>query len=202
MPLFDRESYYEDADVVVRRLEEKYSDRGLLFTTPFLGCVPVQAYGHVDGQRFYFRFRSNWGSLRVGPYERELEELHALRLNEDRKARQQKRLQEAQAKSATEDNTFDVAGWLDEREEQVVEEDNPHFMPTRITAAVGQEGSDPEDVYNGSLTDDEAFDMFSHLLENLRPVPVGEQLSEWERIWLYEGREAADAYFASKREAV
>jgi hypothetical protein len=194
MPLFDSEHYAKDADVVIRRLEEKYSDRGLMFTTPFLGAVPVQAFGHVDGERFYFRFRGNWGSLKVGPYVKELEDLLALRLNEDRISRNQKKLEKARSEGKED---YDYS-WMDERPVEVIEEDNPHFLPEVITAVASQEGADPEDVYNGFLTDDEAFNMFSFLLENLTPVPVEKQMSEWTRVWLYEGREAADAYSAGK----
>lgn len=49
-------------------LEEKYADRGLKFTSPFEGLAPIQAYGHLDGKRFYFRLRGGDASLRVGVY--------------------------------------------------------------------------------------------------------------------------------------
>lgn len=193
MPAYKSEHYSPESRRLVLRLEKKYAHRGLLFTTPIMGSVPVQGYGHVDGQRFYFRFRGNWGNLRVGPYDRELEELHALRVNEDKATRKKARMEKALAEGNPIENAFD---WLDEREEKVVEEDCPDFMPTIITAAAFQEGADPEDIYNGFLDDIEAFTMFSYLLDNLEPVPVENQIPESTRVWLYEGRAAANAYWS------
>lgn len=63
-----------DKEVVL--LEEKYADRGLVFTSPFEGLAPIQAYGHLDGKRFYFRLRGGEASLKVGVYDlaKEVEE--------------------------------------------------------------------------------------------------------------------------------
>jgi hypothetical protein len=52
--------------LVEARLEEKYSDRGLKFTRGFSGSAPVQAWGIIDGYRFYFRYRSDVASIRIG----------------------------------------------------------------------------------------------------------------------------------------
>lgn len=60
-----------EKDVVF--LEEKYSNRGLKFTSPFEGFAPIQAYGHLDGKRFYFRLRGGDASLRVGVYDKVIE---------------------------------------------------------------------------------------------------------------------------------
>lgn len=53
----------------VALLEEKYADRGLKFTSPFEGLAPIQAHGHLDGKRFYFRLRGGYASLQVGVYD-------------------------------------------------------------------------------------------------------------------------------------
>lgn len=50
-------------------LEEKYAERGLIFTSSFEGLAPIQAYGYLDGMRFYFRLRGGEASLRVGEYD-------------------------------------------------------------------------------------------------------------------------------------
>lgn len=55
-------------------LEGKYADRGLVFTSPFEGANLVQAFGHLDGMRFYFRLRGGEASMRVGVYDRSIEE--------------------------------------------------------------------------------------------------------------------------------
>lgn len=67
----NEDSYVEEAIVT---LENKYSDRGLKFTSPFEGYVPVQAYGKIDGLRFYFRLREGNASLIVGTYDTAMEE--------------------------------------------------------------------------------------------------------------------------------
>lgn len=60
-------------DEAVTVLEGKYADRGLKFTSPFEGLAPIQAYGHLDGKRFYFRLRGGSASLRVGVYDKAIE---------------------------------------------------------------------------------------------------------------------------------
>lgn len=64
---------YMDWEKDVALLEEKYADRGLKFTSPFEGLAPIQAYGHLDGNRFYFRLRGGDASLKVGVYDLTLE---------------------------------------------------------------------------------------------------------------------------------
>lgn len=62
-----------DWDKEVTILEEKYADWGLKFTSPFEGFAPIQAYGHLDGKRFYFRLRGGDASLRLGVYDLAIE---------------------------------------------------------------------------------------------------------------------------------
>lgn len=50
-------------------LEERFQDRNLKFTQSFVGLEPVQAYGTVDKDRFfYFRLRGDTASLLVGEH--------------------------------------------------------------------------------------------------------------------------------------
>lgn len=65
----------------VTLLEEKYADRGLKFTSPFEGLAPIQAHGHLDGKRFYFRLRGGEASLRVGVYDLAIEIANKKRRN-------------------------------------------------------------------------------------------------------------------------
>jgi hypothetical protein len=37
--------------------EEKYTDKGLVFTSSFEEANLIQTFGHLDGFRFYFRLR-------------------------------------------------------------------------------------------------------------------------------------------------
>jgi hypothetical protein len=183
---------------MIDRLEAHYFDRGLKFTVPFSGSIPVQAFGHIDGLRFYFRFRGNWGSLKVGPYHREIEELWALRVNEDNDARAAEH--EAQLNSFK-DSQKDVDIWemWKGTPSKVIEEYSHDFYPHIIVSAAGCEGHTPGDTYNGSLDNDEAYDIFIQLVDSLESIPEKDQLDEGTRIWLYEGRAARNAYDEVRR---
>lgn len=56
----------EEMDAVAVELEEMFPQLGLRFTKTFAGGMPVQAYGWILGERFYFRYRSDIASLTVG----------------------------------------------------------------------------------------------------------------------------------------
>jgi hypothetical protein len=56
----------EAMDALAVELEEKFPELGLRFTKTFAGGMPVQAYGWILGERFYFRYRSDIASLTVG----------------------------------------------------------------------------------------------------------------------------------------
>lgn len=51
---------------VEESLEKEFAFKGLRFTKGFHGAMPVQAYGWILGQRFYFRFRHDTAVLNVG----------------------------------------------------------------------------------------------------------------------------------------
>lgn len=52
-------------------LEGMFPELGLRFTRTFAGGIPVQAYGWILGERFYFRYRSDIASLTVGTVNQE-----------------------------------------------------------------------------------------------------------------------------------
>ena len=203
---YDAEDDYEIADdefeadykadriaqaLMITKLEAKYADRGLKFTVPFAGCIPVQAYGHLDGLRFYFRFRGNFGQLRLGPYDLEIEKLTHQR-NTEQAARW---IAEAEAKRSSGESSqkdYEFATFFVDAD-PLVTEDAKNFYPTRIVKASVADGADPEDYYNGSLTNEEAFDMFSLLADTLEEIPEADQINDHTRIWLYEGLDAAKA---------
>jgi hypothetical protein len=175
-------------------LEAKYATRGLKFTVPPSGGMPMQAFGHLDGMRFYFRFRHNWASLKVGPFDAEIE-----RLDFERKVEQ------AQRKNAEVDAKI-LAGELKDDDvfarwnvpTRPTQEDEPDFLPTRIVKAYGREGIAGESEYLGDLDPEQAFEIFGDLVENLEDVPEEQQLREIDRIWLYEGLDAMNAYWDEK----
>ncbi len=175
---------------MIDRLEAKYASRGLKFTQSFAGAVPVQAFGHLDGLRFYFRFRSNWGTLRLGSYDKEFEKLYAFRLNEDRLAR----IEEDRARSIAANSFVDfVVDWFDQKEIKPAKND-AYYYPHNTIKTSSIQGSDPEDHYNGYLTNEEAYEMFSILANTLEDVPEEEQIDPFTKIWVYEGRAAANTY--------
>jgi hypothetical protein len=58
---------------IAQELEASNIHRGLRFTSVFQGLVPVQAYGIVDGKRFYFRQRNGLSYLVVGEFDYEVD---------------------------------------------------------------------------------------------------------------------------------
>lgn len=67
-------------------LEEQFYTRGLQFTAPFEGLSLMQAYGYLDGQRFYFHLHKGNASLCVGVYDYATERRKVHRLLEDSEA--------------------------------------------------------------------------------------------------------------------
>lgn len=59
-------AHLEAKKLAAVELEEMYVSRGLKFTQGFTGSFPVQAYGIIDGYRFYFRYRGDNASIRIG----------------------------------------------------------------------------------------------------------------------------------------
>lgn len=182
---------------MITELEAKYVDRGLKFTIPFHGACPVQAYGHLDGVRFYFRFRSNTGSLKLGPFDQEIEDLTY-----------ERNLEQAQIHRNRDDARL-AAGEITETDykfftalrspEVKAEESDKDFYPTRITKSSWTEGPIPDDDYNGYLNNEEARVMFSTLIDTLEDIPEEEQLDTFTRIYLYEGIAASQAYWEERR---
>jgi hypothetical protein len=183
----------ENSERVVAQLEEEFADRGLKFTVRFIGSVPVQAAGHIDGERFYFRFRGNTGSIKIGPYDQAVEDGLRTRYEETRLERLAKVNQQYEAGELT-DFDYELMSFNLKRPEPVSTPDEEMFLPTVVTHTAWKAGADPEDHYNGELTSDEAYDMFKHLITNLKAIPEEEQLDERTRILIYEGWEAAKAW--------
>lgn len=191
--------------VMVEKLESKFADRGLKFTAPFYGAMPVQAFGHLDGLRFYFRFRHNHARLRLGPYDVEIEELKALREKESLIQNLEK-LEQSYLDEEISQNDYEMSKRLLDHKTSyagVTEEEETQFSPTliaKVASTSGPEHEGQDNSYNGFLTNDEAFEIFSTLVAKLEDVPEDKQLSEMDRIWLYEGLDASKAYFENQQE--
>ena len=176
-----------DYDKVFKVLGEKYPN--ISFVEGGFGSVPVQAYGKIDDEYFYFRFRFNHATLTVGPYDEELDSLYVQRIREDAESRKDE---------IDESDPFAMLFTVDYQVKMAKYDANPEvnrgYLPLRTTRYSSLAGANPEDEYKGDLDTDEFISMFSTLVDNLRVLPEKEQLSDHRRIWLYEGRAAVNAW--------
>lgn len=150
----------------VQELEEKFPERGLKFTLPFTGSIPNVAYGHIDGMRFYFKFRGDCGSLRVGIYDAGIDEKEYQESLELWKASSATRavLKDMNAEEA-EDYEF-WNGMTKPKRHSVLED---RVLPNTILAYA--ELNDFAGIdYNSDLNPEEMVRLFSHLVENLKPT--------------------------------
>lgn len=171
--------WQSDMDDAARYLEAKYEDRGLEFTSTFKGSVPVQAYGHVDGMRFYFRFRGNHASINIGPYDLDYEERFAAFQNKMAEERYQKRLKEGLPTDVFDTRHHDSP-------EQPSLEDDPQFYPHIMKRYGAALGKNPADTYNGSFEDgNDAIWMFSRVMDSTVDLPRSDWYSKWDRDNLY-----------------
>lgn len=175
-----RKQNQKDIVDVVSRLEERYSDRGLKFTTPFIGSVPVQAFGTIDDMIFYFRYRGDYGNLRIGfiredrfelEYERDLL-FYEERLKKDAKDR---------AENGVDENESDLDRvwnemWLTKPRKQ---ERTTEDIPTSIRK-VAHAANYLDDPYNGTLTAGECEELFIFLMNNLQDVEHEENIIDKE----------------------
>lgn len=150
---FDRAAAERQALVAeaVRILEDKYSERGLKFTLNFSGAIPLQAFGTIDDMLFYFRFRGDAGSLRVGT------------LSEDY-------FEQKLAREIRNWEGFLPDGPLGFPEPKpTLQAPSDRDMPDLIKKHAFIEDYTGE-PYNASLDKDEMIDIFSKLIEALEDV--------------------------------
>jgi hypothetical protein len=150
-----------------RTLEERFTARGLKFTQGFGGALPVQAFGVIDGMRFYFRFRYDVAALRVG----NLDEDKPLRDYDRAVARRVSRLTEleedVEAGILTHAEAETQRKWL--REPRIEYPNGRDDYPTLIKkqARVSDFLGEP---LAGILSAEEAIAVFTRLVETLEDV--------------------------------
>lgn len=152
---------------VVKDLEAKFADRQLKFTVPFCGSIPVQAWGYMDGVRFYFRFRRDFGALRLGIADPE----HYVKINNlknKREAAQLAKLEDELEKGKLTKAEYNE--WLDfntrftkTEDEKVPEFDDLQFYPTHIKKQSAIQDYTGEQ-YEGTLTPTQMMDIFTKLV--------------------------------------
>lgn len=177
-----------------KALEAKYES--LKFSGLNFGSFPMQETGWYNGMRFYFRFRHNQATLRVGPHDEEVEFLYTLRVNQD-KARRVKNWIKEHGDDKVEDLPEIVKAFgrpFSEAKARMQKETDLSYMPHRIAAKSSYNGDYENDPHKGELTPNELFDVFSELIDNLEEIPYEEQLTTSTKIWLYKGRTAKEDY--------
>jgi hypothetical protein len=141
---------------VVDRLEAKYAHLGLRFDTGFAGSVPVQANGRIGRRFFYFRFRGDTASLKIGSPEHGRD----ASMRKDRRVKARRKL-----RRKDDSGFFGLHGaYFDLRRD-----DGFSRYPSVVVryAVINDVTGEP---YNGSLEQDEAEALFVQLMENLVPA--------------------------------
>lgn len=170
-----REEHRKAVKAVTDDLETRYSDRDLKFTESFRGSVPVQAWGYMDGYRFYFRFRGDVGSLSVGIASPE----YYVRINDLRAKREARKL--TQLEDGLKNGTLMQSEYDEEMEffnfcrktadEKAPEFDDPRFYPTHIKKSSIIPNYTGE-RYEGALTPEQMLDLFAKLVDNLEECDI------------------------------
>jgi hypothetical protein len=148
----------DDIAQLVSDLEYAFEDRGLRFTINFIGALPQQAYGHLDGLRFYFRFRGNHASLTLGAFDKDFEEKY-----------------EARCKAQYEDNHKNDDPndkWALKYYDKAQHEDDPRFYPRIVLKHSYSEGPNPGNTYAGWLPPKDLGPLFIKLATSLEDVPT------------------------------
>lgn len=149
----DRQREIDEFKAVEVALEEAFPELGLRFTQGFKGAIPVQAYGWILGQRFYFRFRGDIASLNLGTVDRE----KAVAAAENR----------IKFLAGTDEPSAEQREDIMERFNIVVKSDlSVDAFPTEVSQRVVI-GGYTGDVWNGVLTPAQAQDVFAKLVEKL-----------------------------------
>lgn len=168
-------AHREATQAVVEDLETTFADRQLKFTVPFCGSIPVQAWGYMDGVRFYFRFRRDFGALRLGIADPE----YYVKINNLKNKREAEQLAKLEDELETGKLTkAEYDEWLDfytrfnrTKDEKVPELDDPQFYPTHIK----RDSSIREytgEQYEGALTPAQMKDLFTKLVNLLEDCDV------------------------------
>lgn len=151
---------------VEKFLEEKYAERGLKFTRGFSGSIPVQAWGVIDGYRFYFRYRGDVASIRIGfiaEDRAEREYARDMKFHQERIARSEAR----QAMTGELDTSLSNALFQMEPKLNVPDGVTDYPSSIRKQAVIVDALDHP---YNGTLNATEARDLFIKLIDNLEDV--------------------------------
>lgn len=151
-------------------LEEKFASMGLRFTKGFHGAMPVQAYGWILGQRFYFRFRHDTAVLHVGHVDT-IKAQEDFEKNVERLARGRYSFMNPEAGKFTdlpESEKAPLRAAAIETHNLVVETELTIAVhPNQVTQSVSLEDF-TGDKLSGFLTAEQAKEVFSFLVSKLK----------------------------------
>ncbi|WP_159599436.1 hypothetical protein [Agromyces humi] len=170
-------------------LERKHADLGLRFTPGGLGSFPVQAYGWLGEDRFYFRFRHDCAQLRVGPVDAALNEAEALRSVQQEVAfRERDQIKLALLGPDADEMERRWAEVLSSRRigKRPQHAGTPDFYPNRVTRHAFRSNVTGEE-YAGTLERGEFVALFEEMMLDLQPVPEEQQINEHTIEWLRKG---------------
>lgn len=168
-------AHREAVKTVVADLETTFADRQLKFTVPFGGSIPVQAWGYMDGYRFYFRFRRDVGSLRLGIASPE----YYVRINDLKNKRETEQL--AKLEDDLKSGALSKEEYAEELEffsrftkmgnEETPAFDDAQFYPTHIKkeSSIREYTGEP---YEGTLTPQQMQDIFAKLVVLLEDCDI------------------------------
>lgn len=149
---------------VIKSLETKYAKEGLKFSIPFSGSCPVQAYGEVRGMRFYFRFRHDAGSIKLGLYNQKAEDTYYEQQEKFRANRLAVSEKEYAAGNITKQD-FDMSILFDSKTIKVLAASEDYYPnPVLIEVNVYDYTGEP---FEGFLTAENAENLFDKLMEQL-----------------------------------
>lgn len=166
-------AHREAVGVVVKDLETTFADRQLRFTVPFGGSIPVQAWGYMDGYRFYFRFRRDVGSLRLGVADPE----YYVKINSLKNKREAELI--AKLEDGLKSGELSKEEYTEElefftrftKDEKAPEFDDSRFYPTYIKkeSSIREYTGEP---YEGALTPSQMKDLFTKLVVLLEDCDI------------------------------
>ncbi|MFE6967199.1 hypothetical protein ACFVAJ_19050 [Agromyces sp. NPDC057679] len=172
----------------VSALEQQHASLGLRFADNRFGSFPVQAYGWLGEDRFYFRFRGDYARLIVGPVDPLLDEARALRVTQQNvQFREIDEIRYARVDPEDEkERRFQKAMMCHRVGNRPQKASDVGYHPEIVTRSADISSVTGEG-YAGTLDQEQFADVFTRLLRQLRPVPKSEQIHPSTIRWLTEG---------------
>ncbi|QOT19400.1 hypothetical protein [Paenarthrobacter sp. YJN-5] len=146
-----------EQEELIADLTERYANQKVRFDTGFVGSIPVQAYGRIGRQYFYFRFRGDSASLTLG--------LADLRRSASRAKHARRKALRELRRGRAEDNFMSFMLKRDLRRDTSL--DRHPSRPVWYAVIHDVTG----DEWAGELEPEDSAGLFVQLMDQLRRVP-------------------------------